>query len=287
MSSPFFNDVCVRVTDGDTILVRRDGETKIHTVQLAAVSAPEKGEPYYEEAAAFLAEMIEGQGLETKTLEIDRFGREVCLLRSKGQEVNRAMVRSGFARFHHRYAEVADFGEEEAEAIASRRGMWATLTPKSGEPAAEKTGTCLKVLDGDTIIFREAGAVDSIKIRLWGIDAPEKGQAFGAEATRKLARLIEHKSVLLRFHEEARESSDGRDGYSRDLATIFRKGRNINLELVQGGYAWHYAYYAAEETELAEAEKQARAERLGLWADEHPQEPRRFRRENKSSTTEA
>lgn len=287
MNSPLFNDVCVRVTDGDTIQVRRDGQEKIHTVQLAAVSAPEKGEPYYADAAAFLAEMIEGQHMETEALEIDRFGREVCLLRCKGAEVNRAMVRSGFARFHHRYAEVADFAAEEAEAIAAKRGMWATLTPKAGEPSAEKEGTCLKVLDGDTIIFREAGAVDSIKIRLWGIDAPEKGQTFGAEATRKLARLIEHKSVLLRFHEEARESAEGRDGYSRDLATIFRKGRNINLELVKGGYAWHYAYYAAEETELAEAERQARADGRGLWADAHPQEPRQFRRENKSSSTEA
>ena len=227
--------------------------------------------------------MIEGKLLQAESVAIDRFGREVCLLRCEGTEINRAMVQQGWARFHHRYAAAEDFSAEEAEAITAKRGMWATLTPKSGAPAAEKEGTCLKVLDGDTIIFREAGAVDSIKIRLWGIDAPEKGQAFGAEATRKLARLIEHKSVQLRFHEEARESADGRDGYSRDLATIFRKGRNINLKLVQGGYAWHYAYYAADETELAAAEKQARAARLGLWADDHPQEPRQYRREQKQA----
>lgn len=275
--------VCVRVLDGDTIQVRRDGQMKIHTVQLAAVSAPEKGEPYHKEASALLASMIEGNMMEAVTLEIDRFGREVCLLHCGEREVNRAMVQSGFARFHHRYAETADFAAEEAEAIAAKRGMWATLTPKSGAPAAEKKGTCLKVLDGDTIIFREEGAVDSIKIRLWGIDAPEKEQAYGAEATRKLARLIEHKSVLLCFREDAKESADGRDGYSRDLATIFRKGRNINLEMVQGGYAWHYAYYAAEVTELAEAERQARSERLGLWADEHPQEPRQFRRAHRQT----
>lgn len=286
MPSPCLQYVCIRVNDGDTIQVRPVGQKKIHTVQLAAVSAPEKGEPYHDEAAAFLAALIEGSVSEAVVVETDRFGREVCMLRCEGQEVNRAMVRSGLARFHHRYAEVADYTEEEEEAIAAKRGMWATLTPKSGAPAAEKEGTCLKVLDGDTIIFREAGAVDSIKIRLWGIDAPEKGQAFGAEATRKLARLIEHKSVLLRFHEEARESNEGRDGYSRDLATIFRKGRNINRELVQGGYAWHYAYYAAQETELAEAERRARAAGLGLWADAEPQEPRLFRREQKAKDQE-
>lgn len=283
MPSPSLKVVCVSVTDGDTIQVRRNGQKKIYTVQLAAVSAPEKGEPYCADASAFLAAMIEGKTMEAEALETDRFGREVCLLRCEGREVNRTMVRHGFARFHHRYAEVADFAEEESEAIAAKRGMWATLTPKSGAPSAEKEGTCLKVLDGDTIIFREAGALDSIKIRLWGIDAPEKGQTFGTEATRKLARLIEHKSVLLRFHVEARESTEGHDGYSRHLATIFRRGRNINLELVQGGYAWHYAYYAAEEKALAEAERQARDERRGLWADEHPQEPRQFRRAQKQA----
>lgn len=273
--------LCERVVDGDTVHLRLAGQDKRVPAQLAAVSAPEKGEPYSAEAAAYLAAMIEGRELCAEVAETDRFGRIVCLLRCGETEVNRAMVRSGFARYHHRYESLADFTAEEEEAIAAKRGMWATLTPKSGEPAAEKEGTCLKVLDGDTVIFREAGAVDSIKIRLWGIDAPEKGQAFGAEATRKLARLIEHKNVLLRFHEEARESAEGRDGYSRDLATIFRKGRNINKELVEGGYAWHYAYYAADDTELAAAQEAARAARLGLWAEAHPQEPRDFRREHK------
>lgn len=278
MSSSSAKCVCVRVVDGDTVLIRPDGMEKILTVQLAAVCAPEKGEPYYAEAAAFLANLLEGKSLEAERTEIDRFGREVCLLRCEGEDVNRAMVRSGFARFHHRYAQTADYRAEEVEAILAKRGMWATLSPTAGGPAAEKEGTCLKVIDGDTIIFREFGAVDNIKIRLRGIDAPEKGQAFGAEATRRLARLIEHKNILLRFHREAKESDQGRDGYSRDLATIFRKGRNINLLLVQEGCAWHYAYYTAEETDLAEAERQAREARLGLWAEDEPMEPRRYRR---------
>lgn len=269
--------VCTRVSDADTVLIRLAGEAKERTVQLAAVSAPEKGEPYAKEAAQALEHLIGGRELLLESVQTDRFGREVCFLRCGGQDVNRAMVRQGYARFHRRYAHLADYAAEEAEAVAAKRGMWATLTPKGDVPAAEKEGTCLKVLDGDTVIFREAGALDSIKIRLWGIDAPEKGQAFGAEATRKLARLIEHKSVLLRFRTEARESAEGRDGYSRDLATIYRRGRNINLEMVQGGYAWHYAYYAAEETALAEAQENARAARRGLWAEANPQEPRLYR----------
>lgn len=268
---------CVRVHDGDTIQVCAVGDPRPFMVQLAGIRAPEKGEPYAEEAATFLRSLIEGKTLTLRDPKTDRFGREVCRLFCGDTDINHAMVAQGFARYHHRYEDDGHYAAAEAEAIAAKRGMWATLTPKSGEPTAEKEGTCLKVQDGDTIIFREAGAVDSIKIRLWGIDAPEKGQAFGAEATRKLARLIEHKSVLLRFHEEAKESAEGRDGYSRDLATIFRKGRNINLEMVQLGLAWHYSYYAAAETELAEAERAAREARLGLWAEEHPQEPRLFR----------
>lgn len=269
--------LCERVHDGDTLQLRFAGGKAPCTAQLAAVSAPEKGEPYWKEAAAYLAALAEGRELQVQRVETDRFGRAVCRLFCGETELNREIVRQGWARWHSRYAGVADYAAEEAEAVAARRGMWATLTPRTGEPAAEKEGTCLKVLDGDTIIFREAGAVDSIKIRLWGIDAPEKGQAFGAEATRKLARLIEHKAVLLRFQQEARESAEGRDGYSRDLATIFRNGRNINLEMVQGGYAWHYAYYAAQAAELAEAEHAARKARLGLWAEDAPVEPRRFR----------
>lgn len=268
---------CVRVLDGDTLELRFADTPHPRLVQLAAVSAPEKGEPYWRESAAYLAALAEGREVQVQRLETDRFGREVCRLYCGETELNREMVRQGWARHHHRYTEVADYAAEEAESIAARRGMWATLTPRTGEAAAEKEGTCLKVLDGDTIIFREAGAVDSIKIRLWGIDAPEKGQSFGAEATRKLARLIEHKAVRLRFHEEARESAEGRDGYSRDLATIFRRGRNINLELEQGGYAWHYAYYAPDAAELAEAHRAAREARLGLWAEEAPMEPRLFR----------
>lgn len=275
--SPHLCVTCVRVHDGDTIQVCAVGDTRPFTVQLAGICAPEKGEPYDEEAATFLRALLEGKSLTLHRQETDRFGREVCRIVCGEIDINRTMVAQGYARYHHRYVDDGNYASAEAEAIAAKRGMWTTLSPKSGAPAAEKEGTCLKVLDGDTIIFREAGAVDSIKIRLWGIDAPEKGQSFGAEATRKLARLIEHKSVLLRFHEEAKESAEGRDGYSRDLATIFRKGRNINLEMVRLGLAWHYSYYASDQTELAEAERAAREARIGLWAEESPQEPRLFR----------
>lgn len=280
MQSSLFSALCERVIDGDSVMLRLTDKKRLLPAQLAAVSAPEKGEPYCAEATIYLATLIEGKELRVKEQGTDRFGRAVCRLFCGDTDVNLTMVQSGFARSHAHYADET-FATAEREAIAAKRGMWTTLTPKDGSPAAEKEGTCLKVLDGDTIIFREAGAVDSIKIRLWGIDAPEKDQSFGPHATRKLTRLIEHKAVTLRFHEKARESDEGRDGYSRDLATIYRKGRNINLELVQGGYAWHYAYYAADNTELAAAQRQARAARIGLWAEENPTEPRLFRRSTK------
>lgn len=276
-SSAPLRATCVHVLDGDTLQLHREGESRPRPAQLAAVSAPEKGEPYCEEATALLQKLCIGRPLLAECKEIDRFGRMVCRLFCGETDINRAMIRAGYARYHHRYDDEAGLAEAEREAIAEGCGMWATLTPKSGEPSAEKEGTCLKVLDGDTIIFREAGAVDSIKIRLWGMDAPEKGQSFGDIATKKLARLIEHKSVLLRFHVEARESADGRDGYSRDLATIYRRGRNINLEMVRLGLAWHYAYYAPQAADLAEAERAARAARIGLWAEENPTEPRLYR----------
>lgn len=279
----FRQGVCTRVTDGDTVSILFDGEPHARAVQLAGITAPEKGEPYTAEARAYLRALLEGKRPERIACNgKDRFGRELCRLFLGGEEVNRSMILAGWARYHHRYADANGYAAAEAEAIAARRGMWRTLCPKSGETAAVKDGTCLKVLDGDTIIFREAGAADSIKIRLWGIDAPEKEQDFGAEATRRLAKLIEHKRVQLHFHEEARDSAEGQDGYSRHLATIYRDGCNINLAMVEEGFAWHYAYYAPAEQALAAAEQAARAARRGLWSEEQPLEPRCFRRAQKA-----
>ena len=130
----------------------------------------------------------------------------------------------------------------------------------------------VKVSDGDTITVIDAGG-NQVRVRLWGIDAPEKAQAFGEASRRQLAAVVAGKDVRL----ERR----GHDRYGRLLAEVYVGDENANLEQVRGGWAWHYAAFARKATAYAEAEKSARERRCGLWADANPVPPWEWRRFNK------
>ena len=130
-----------------------------------------------------------------------------------------------------------------------------------------------KVTDGDTVVSSEGD-----RIRLWGIDAPEADQPYGKQATETLKALLRNKVTYL-------EIAD-RDRYGRQVARLFTSdGTNINLALVCDGAAWWYAKYAPSATELSGCEADARAKKLGLWAEETPINPSDWRRGNRSSTS--
>jgi endonuclease YncB( thermonuclease family) len=115
------------------------------------------------------------------------------------------------------------------------------------------------------------------KIRLGGIDAPEKKQAFGKQSTKNLARYVAGKNVQVEYNK--------RDRYKRIIGKLLLDGQDINLQQVKDGYAWHYKYYQKDQSAVdrglyAEAENRARAEKLGLWsAPAIP--PWEYRRKNK------
>ncbi|WP_404311217.1 thermonuclease family protein [Neorhodopirellula lusitana] len=112
-------------------------------------------------------------------------------------------------------------------------------------------------MDGDTVkLERSDGTLATI--RLEGIDAPETGQRFGSEATEWLEIATEGKGV------EVVES--GTDRYGRILAHLYVEGRWLNRELVASGLAWHYVDYN-KDVELARAQNEARANRVGIWQD--------------------
>jgi endonuclease YncB( thermonuclease family) len=120
----------------------------------------------------------------------------------------------------------------------------------------------VKVSDGDTVHVLDRSR-DRHKIRLGGIDAPEKDQAFGRQSTHNLARYISGKSVLVEYSK--------RDQYDRIIGKLLLDGRDINLTQVKEGYAWHYKRYQNEQSELdrvlySSAETEARAKKLGLWS---------------------
>lgn len=124
------------------------------------------------------------------------------------------------------------------------------------------------VHDGDTVTCRDpSGAVH--KIRLLGIDAPEFGQAFGDRSREALAGKIAGRAV--------RVAGDARDQHGRLLGTLLIDDRDVNREMVAEGFAWVFGGFAPDESLLA-AEEHARRNRLGLWADPHPQAPAEWRR---------
>ena len=132
------------------------------------------------------------------------------------------------------------------------------------------SGKVVRVIDGDTIEILSGGT--RYRIRLNGIDCPEKQQAYGNEATKFVMDLCLQKKVTAKII--------GTDRYDRHLAEIIlSNGHNLNRELVKYGYAWHYKRYSNDKT-LDRLEKSARQQKIGLWANPKAIPPWEFRRKN-------
>jgi micrococcal nuclease len=135
--------------------------------------------------------------------------------------------------------------------------------------AADFTGPVVSVLDGDTIEVLHNTHPE--RIRLSGIDCPEKGQAFGNKAKQAAPALVFGKDVILHTH--------GQDKYKRTLADVFLPdGTNVNHELVKQGWCWWYRKYAPVDTVLEGLETEAREAKKGLWADPQPVPPWEWRK---------
>ena len=137
--------------------------------------------------------------------------------------------------------------------------------------AKDLTGKVVRVVDGDTITVLD-GSNTQHKVRLNKIDAPESGQAFGNVSKKHLSSMVAGKEVKVVWQKT--------DRYGRILGDVFVGELNVNLQMVKDGLAWHFKFYD-KTPEYAEAEKAARAKKLGLWADPNPVEPRQFRKAKK------
>ena len=138
-------------------------------------------------------------------------------------------------------------------------------------------GKVIGVADGDTITVLDSNHTQH-KIRLSGIDAPEKNQAFGQRSKESLSDLVFSKDVTV--------ETDKRDKYGREVGKVLVDGLDANLAQVQRGMAWHYKAYEREQSVIdrkvyADAENEAKAARRGLWADADPVPPSDFRRRQK------
>lgn len=134
-------------------------------------------------------------------------------------------------------------------------------------PQAAFEAKVVGVSDGDTLTVLAEGR--QLKVRLNGIDAPEKNQPFGSAAKSVLSDLV--------FGQEVRIASHGTDRYGRTLADVFAGSIWVNAELVRLGFAWHYVAYSSD-PRLSQAEAGARDSRQGLWQDPSPVPPWDWRR---------
>jgi endonuclease YncB( thermonuclease family) len=131
------------------------------------------------------------------------------------------------------------------------------------------SGKVVGVHDGDTITLLSPEKKQE-KIRLDAIDAPELHQDWGDRAKQALSAKVFGKPATIEYKQ--------RDRYGRIIGKVLCDGRDINLEMVKDGMAWHYKQYNKEAV-FARAEDDARAARLGLWAGKTPVAPWEFRRE--------
>jgi endonuclease YncB( thermonuclease family) len=140
--------------------------------------------------------------------------------------------------------------------------------------AESLTGRGVRVTDGDAIVVLDAEKVQH-KIRLQGIDAPERHKDFGTKSKGHMSYLVAGRTVEMYYSKY--------DRYGRVLGKVIVNGEDANLEQVEAGMAWHYKKYQREQSpsdrvKYSDAELEARMHKVGLWHDPNPMPPWDYRR---------
>ena len=135
----------------------------------------------------------------------------------------------------------------------------------------------VRVSDGDTVTVLD-GLHAQHRIRLAGIDAPEKAQPYGDASKRHLSDLVFGKSVTVEYEKH--------DRYERIVGKIMNGGHDASLEQLRVGLAWHYKRYQRDQSRTdrsayAEIEHEAQQAHTGLWRDPDPVPPWTWRLEQR------
>ncbi len=143
--------------------------------------------------------------------------------------------------------------------------------------AYEVQGKVVAIADGDTITVLD-GQRQQHKIRLAGIDAPEKKQPFGQASKKYLSDLVFDRDVTL--------DCGKTDKYGREICIVMVDGQDANLAQVVAGMAWWYRQYAKEQSAAQRAsyeaaEATAKAGKFGLWSEADPVPPWEWRHRDK------
>ena len=129
------------------------------------------------------------------------------------------------------------------------------------------------VTDGNTITVRDGK--QNYKVRLAGIDTPERGQPFAKRAHQNLSNLAHEKQAIVDCYKT--------DQYKRKVCRVWVGGNDIALAQLQAGLAWHFKRFENDQTQrervaYAQAENEARSRKWGLWQDKEPVPPWEFRK---------
>ena len=144
----------------------------------------------------------------------------------------------------------------------------------SSVQAGTIAGRVIRITDGDTLVVIDSNNVQH-KIRLMGIDAPENKQSYGKRSKDNLSGLVTGKHVVVEY--------DKRDWNKLIIGKVNLNGKDMNLEQVVSGMAWHYKEYQGEQSRTdqllySEAEVDARSAKRGLWREPNPLPPREYRK---------
>lgn len=156
----------------------------------------------------------------------------------------------------------------------SGRAAALVLLLNTAGSAATVSGQVVAVADGDTVTVLDAGKMQH-KVRLTGIDAPERCQRFGDRARQNLATLVFRKQVAVQWNKT--------DRYGRLVGKVTVGDVDAGLEQIRAGMAWHYKAYQREQSSsdsaaYAAAEAAARSVGIGLWQEATPAPPWDFRK---------
>jgi micrococcal nuclease len=150
-------------------------------------------------------------------------------------------------------------------------GVIAGAVSAPASPLPQLQGRVIGIVDGDTLKIQVNRT--PITVRLYGVDAPEKKQLFGAKASAFVRALALGKDVTFTVR--------AKDRNRRLIAdVVLNDGRSLSQELVKTGHAWWFRRYAPQDRRLNQLENEARRARLGLWVDPRaiaPWEWRHFR----------
>lgn len=302
-----FKGAVSAVLDADTILVKHKG--KDLQVRLEAVDSPEvahlehgkEGQPYGDEAAAFVRGLCEGKKVQVKVAQYDKFGRAIgWVTLADGRSLQAELLREGWAWWNFFFNHDEELNKLENEAIKAGVGLWAgkarggMFHPEAPWifrrrveagvrrvlPGEKAEFTVSHMPDADTAALgTRKGVYDYI--RLAGIDAPEvsrsrakPGQPYSVEAGARATALVEAEGKTLQVEIE------DVDPYGRIVGWVKLKSRGATLNevLLEEGFAWWYERYYPHMPELGVKQKKAKEARRGLWADPNPVAPWDYRR---------